>query len=262
MHDTSRAHCARPGKNRNLEARNTLSSPPPLAPSNSMPIHAIVTDIEGTTSSISFVHDVLFPYAREHLPGFIHAHAEEPEVRHWLQQAANEAQRPGAGVDELIGILVGWIDEDRKATPLKALQGMIWAHGYATGAYQADVYPEVAGQLRAWKAAGIRLYVYSSGSVPAQKLLFRHTGDGDLTPLFDGYFDTRTGAKREPASYARIAGEIGCAPGQILFLSDVAAELDAARAAGLHTTLVCRGPEGCPVDCAHPCVTGFGQIGT
>lgn len=225
-----------------------------------MPIRAILTDIEGTTSSIAFVHDVLFPYAREHLPSFVRTHADEPEVRRCLQETAREARRPDAGTEELIGVLIGWIDEDRKATPLKALQGMLWERGYATGAYRSHVYPDVPGRLREWKAAGLRIYVYSSGSVPAQKLLFAHTEAGDLTPLFDGYFDTRTGAKREQAAYARIVGEIGFAPAQVLFLSDVVAELDAARAAGLGTVLVCRGREGCPPEPAHICVSDFAQI--
>jgi enolase-phosphatase E1 len=225
-----------------------------------MSVRAILTDIEGTTSSITFVHDVLFPYAREHLPGFVREHAGSPEVQALLEDTATLAQRREADPEALIGILLGWIDEDRKATPLKALQGMIWAHGYSSGAYRAHVYPEVPDQLRRWKDAGIGLYVYSSGSIPAQKLMFGHTVAGDLTPLFSGYFDTRTGAKRESAAYVRIASEIGQQPADILFLSDVVAELDAARASGMQTTLVCRGPQGCPADPPHPCVTRFDQI--
>jgi enolase-phosphatase E1 len=225
-----------------------------------MPIRAIVTDIEGTTSSISFVHDVLFPYARDHLPAFVREHAGEPDVRHWLTEAAREG---GVGADDLeaiIALLVGWIDADRKATPLKALQGMIWKRGYAEGAYRAHVYAEVPARLRTWHEAGIALYIYSSGSVPAQKLLFGHSEAGDLTPLLRGYFDTETGPKREAGSYQRITEQVGVPAGDILFLSDVTAELDAAREAGMQTMLLCRPPGTCPEDAKHPCVSDFDQI--
>ncbi|KGI77965.1 acireductone synthase [Oleiagrimonas soli] len=223
-------------------------------------IRAIVTDIEGTTSSIRFVHEVLFPYARKRLPAFVETHADKPEVQHWLSEAAREAGFIEASRNEVIDLLIGWIDSDRKATSLKALQGLIWAEGYASGDYLGHVYPEVADRLRAWHAAGIRLYVYSSGSVEAQKLLFGHSEAGDLTPLFSGYFDTRTGPKRETASYARIL-EVLDEPGdQVLFLSDVVAELDAARAAGMRTTQLCRPPETCPTPATHPCVADFDAV--
>ena len=220
-------------------------------------LRAIITDIEGTTSSIRFVHDVLFPYARRRLPAFIETHADRAEVRHWLHEAAKEACYTEATRTEVINLLLGWIDADRKATSLKALQGMIWEEGYAAGDFRAHVYPEVAPRLRAWRARGIRLYVYSSGSVAAQRLFFRHSEAGDLTPLFAGYFDTETGPKRAPDSYTRIAAAIGEDVSHLLFLSDVAAELDAARDAGLRTTLVCRPPEACPAGTPHPCVTDF-----
>jgi enolase-phosphatase E1 len=223
-------------------------------------IRAIVTDIEGTAGSIDFVRDVLFPYAREHLPAFVETHADTPEVQHWLHEAAREAGMIEASRTEVIDLLLGWIDADRKATPLKALQGMIWKEGYASGAYRAHVYPEVAARLRAWHAAGIRLYVYSSGSVAAQQLFFRHSEAGDLTPLFAGYFDTETGPKREAASYARIAATIGEPPQHILFLSDIVDELDAAAAAGLRTTLLCRAPAACPPASRHHCVADFDAV--
>ena len=220
----------------------------------------ILTDIEGTTSSISFVKDVLFPYARERLPAFVATHADDVEVQHWLHEAAKEAGLVSATQQELIELLVSWIDADRKSTALKALQGMIWKDGYASGEYRSHIYPEVPARLRAWKAAGKYLYVYSSGSVPAQKLLFGHTDAGDLTPLFDGYFDTETGGKRETESYRRIAAAIGAAPGEILFLSDIVQELDAARSAGMATTLLARAPSVCPADSAHRCVADFDAI--
>ncbi|HEY0230596.1 MAG TPA: acireductone synthase [Dokdonella sp.] len=220
----------------------------------------ILTDIEGTTSSISFVKDVLFPYARARLPAFIVTHADEPEVQHWLHEAAEEAGFVSATQQELIDLLLSWIDADRKSTALKALQGMIWKDGYASGEYRSHIYAEVPARLRAWKDAGKRLYVYSSGSVPAQKLLFGHTDAGDLTPLFDGYFDTETGGKREAESYRRIAAAIGVAPAEVLFLSDIVQELDAAQAAGMQTVLLARAPSACPADSAHRCVADFDAI--
>lgn len=204
-----------------------------------MPIRAILTDIEGTTSSISFVKDVLFPYARRALPGFVVTHGHEPEVRRWLDVVATE--NGGVCQDAMIvEVLQGWIDEDRKHTALKALQGLIWADGYRNADFTAHIYPDAAPALRAWKEAGLPLYVYSSGSVPAQRLFFGHSDAGDLTPLFSGWFDTEIGGKREAASYRAITAKIGLAPAEILFLSDVVEELDAAREAGLSTVLVDR----------------------
>ena len=200
---------------------------------------AILTDIEGTTSSISFVRDVLFPYARRALPGFVAGHGQDPEVRRWLDAVAVEIG--GACQDQLIvETLQGWIDQDRKHTALKALQGMVWEAGYRDGDFTAPLYPDVAPMLRAWHEAGHRLAVYSSGSVPAQKLLFSHTEAGDLAPLFDGFFDTEVGGKREAGSYRAIADALGVLPKDVLFLSDVVAELDAAREAGMRTALVDR----------------------
>ncbi|HZP67191.1 MAG TPA: acireductone synthase [Rudaea sp.] len=223
-------------------------------------IRAVVTDIEGTTSSISFVKDVLFPYARKRLPAFVVTHADRPEVRHWLHETAKEAGFVSAEQHEIIELLQRWIDEDRKATPLKALQGMIWEEGYASGAFRAHVYPEVAQKLEEWKKQGVDLYVYSSGSVEAQKLFFGHCEAGDLTPLFSGYFDTETGPKRDAESYRRIAAAIGVPAGDALFLSDVVEELDAARAAGFRTTLVARAPATCPAGGAHACVRDFADV--
>ncbi|MHB1991240.1 acireductone synthase [Metallibacterium scheffleri] len=223
-------------------------------------IRAILTDIEGTTSDIRFVHEVLFPYARKRLPAWIETHRDLTEVQHWLSEAASEAGLIEASLQEIIELLLGWIDADRKSTALKALQGMIWEEGYAAGDFRAHVYPEVAPRLRAWRARGIRLYVYSSGSVAAQRLFFRHSEAGDLTPLFNGYFDTGIGAKREAAAYARIAEAIGAAPAQILFLSDIEVELDAARSAGMQTTLLRRPPTACAAESRHPCVHDFTAI--
>lgn len=199
----------------------------------------ILTDIEGTTSSIAFVKDVLFPHARAALPGFVREHGDEPEVRHWLDAVAVEH---GAMCDDamIVETLQGWIDQDRKHTALKALQGLVWQEGYLAGTLKADIYPDAVAGLRRWHGAGHRLAVYSSGSVPAQQLLFAHTAAGDLSPLFDAWFDTEVGPKRDADSYRRIADRLGRSPGDIVFLSDVVAELDAAREAGLRTALLDR----------------------
>ena len=202
-------------------------------------IKTIVTDIEGTTSSLSFVKDVLFPYARERMSDFVRGHADEAAVAHWLDEVRQIAGT-NLSNDEVIARLIRWIDEDKKITPLKALQGMIWEDGYKKGAFKGHMYEDAVRHLQKWKQAGIRLYVFSSGSVQAQKLLFAHTGYGDLTPLFSGYFDTNIGNKREGDSYRKIAAAIGRAPDDILFLSDIREELDAAQAAGMQTIWLVR----------------------
>ena len=223
-------------------------------------IRAILTDIEGTTSSISFVKDVLFPYARKRLPAYIETHADHPDVQHWLHEAAKEAGYVEASRQEVIELLLRWIDEDRKSTALKALQGMIWKDGYEAGEYRAHMYPEVAARLHAWRGEGLHLYVYSSGSVPAQKLFFRYSDAGDLSHLFSGYFDTETGPKRDSGSYERIAEAIGERPEHILFLSDIVEELDAAAAAGLRTGWLLRSSLTIPLQPKHPAYTDFDTI--
>jgi len=181
-----------------------------------MTVKAILTDIEGTTSSLAFVHEVLFPYARARLPAYVAEHGGD------------------------LAQLLAWMDADAKVTELKDIQGRIWAEGYATGELKGHVYPDAAETLRRWHMAGLRLAVFSSGSVSAQKLIFGHSNQGDLAPLFSGWFDTTTGPKREPLSYVLIADALGIAPADILFLSDVAAETDAAKAAGLRALLIDR----------------------
>ena len=199
----------------------------------------ILTDIEGTTSSISFVKNVLFPYARKALPAFVAEHGQQPDVRRWLDAVATEIG--GACQDSLVAeTLQGWIDQDRKHTALKALQGMIWETGYRNGDYKAHFYPDVAAVLKGWHAEGKPLYVYSSGSVPAQKQFFGFSEAGDLTGLVSGWFDTEIGGKRESDSYRRIVEAIGVPANDIVFLSDVVEELDSARDAGLQTRLLDR----------------------
>lgn len=202
-------------------------------------IRAVLTDIEGTTSSLSFVKDTLFPYARERMADFVGAHGDDPDVRRELDAVAAEV---GRALDdrEAVEQLVRWIDEDRKITPLKSLQGMIWEEGFRRGDFQGHVYDDAVAGLRRWHEAGLRLYIFSSGSVQAQKLLFGHTAFGDLTPLFSGYFDTRIGPKKEAESYRRIAESIGLPPESVEFLSDVREELDAAGAAGMSTAWLVR----------------------
>ncbi len=214
---------------------------------------AVLTDIEGTTTSISFVHDVLFPYAKQNAREFLSNHWDDPEVAGIVGEVKKIASSPDASQEEIAETLVRWMEEDKKHTPLKALQGMMWKDGYEQGDFQGHVYPDAYEKLSEWKQAGLALYVYSSGSVPAQKLLFSHTGFGDMTPLFSGYFDTKIGGKKEPASYAAIAKELNLDPKEVLFLSDLLDEIRAAQAAGMGTVLLCRegaAPSECPCETA------------
>lgn len=221
-------------------------------------IKAILTDIEGTTSSLSFVKDVLFPYSRAHMADFIKSRAIEPLVAEQLKEVEQIAGSP-LSVDAAVAMLIGWIDEDRKVSPLKAIQGLIWEHGYRNGAFKGHVYEDAVRNLRKWHGQGIRLYVFSSGSVNAQKLLFSHSEFGDLTPLFSGYFDTRTGAKQESSSYTEIIRQIGESPDSVMFLSDIEGELRAAAEAGLAVCHVLRGPES--IQTAIPvCANTFDEV--
>ncbi|MBV1813569.1 acireductone synthase [Pseudomonas viridiflava] len=222
-----------------------------------MSIKAILTDIEGTTSAVSFVFDVLFPFARQHLPDFVRQNADKPAVAEQLQAVRADSGESQADVERVVEILLQWIAEDRKATPLKALQGMVWEQGYNAGQLKGHVYTDAVEALKRWHAEGYRLYVYSSGSIQAQQLIFGCSEAGDLSGLFSGYFDTTSGPKREAQSYRTITQAIGCEAGEILFLSDIVEELDAARDAGMATCGLVRA-EG--VLAGHENVSSFALI--
>jgi len=221
-------------------------------------VGAVVTDIEGTTSSLSFVKDVLFPYARERLGDFVRAQAQDNRVAPLLRDVCAAAGEE-LDTDGIVRQLQQWIDQDKKITPLKTLQGLLWEKGYQQGDFSGHIYADAKQQLQAWHERGIALYVYSSGSVYAQKLLFGHSDYGDLNYLFSDYFDTRIGAKVDAASYHEIVRAIGQDAGTILFLSDIAAELDAAKTAGMQTLWLVRQGE-LDERAAHPQVRDFQQI--
>jgi enolase-phosphatase E1 len=206
---------------------------------------AVLTDIEGTTTPIAFVHEALFPFARARLAAFVAAHP-----------AVGGAPTPG------LDILLGQMDRDEKDPVLKAIQGMIWEEGYASGELRGAVYEDVPPALRRWVKAGLRLFVYSSGSVAAQKLLFAHSVAGDLSGLFQGFFDTNVGLKRETGSYARICRGTNLTPGEVLFLSDVEAELDAAAEVGLLTCQLARPADGTVASVRHKVATDFSGVAT
>lgn len=238
-------------------------------PNDADSIQLVLTDIEGTTSSIAFVKDVLFPYAAEHLPNFIRQNIDDTAVQQQLKAAAAIVKDEGGQADAtditaMTDILLGWIQQDRKATPLKALQGMIWEAGYQQGDYQAHMYPDATECLRRWHAQGLPLYVYSSGSVRAQELFFGFSQDGDLLPLFAGHFDTRVGTKQAVASYQKILERLTqqheIQAGNVLFLSDIEAELDAAREAGMQTCWLVRDPVTETGHSRHPVATTFHEI--
>jgi enolase-phosphatase E1 len=207
-------------------------------------VQAILLDIEGTTTPIDYVFGVLFPFARNHLEEFLANHGQTEAVQtdlQWLRQEYETDKNQGKSVPEWNGSAVTaavpyikyLIANDRKSTGLKSLQGKIWDQGYQDGSLRSLLFEDVAPALQRWTAAGKQIFIFSSGSVQAQQLLFRHTQQGDLTGYLSGYFDTQTGPKQQADSYGKIAAAIGLEPEQILFISDVAAELQAAHQAGM-----------------------------
>ncbi len=215
----------------------------------------ILSDIEGTTTRIAYVRDVLFPYARSRLPALLGTHADRPEIAAQLAEVARLA--PGRPPLET---LLGWMDEDAKVTPLKTLQGIVWHGGYLSGDLRGELYPDVAPAFRRWQARGVRLEIYSSGSTAAQRLLFGHSQAGDLTPLLSGFHDTTIGGKRDPASYRAIAAASPLPPGGWLFLSDVEAELDAAAGAGMRTMQLLRAEDGTSASVRHATAADFDAV--
>jgi enolase-phosphatase E1 len=222
----------------------------------------ILLDIEGTTTDINFVHQVLFPYAAERLADYVHAHANNAEVQACLQQVKDTVHGEEDRLIDQTGAvetLLHWIHIDRKHGALKELQGLIWKIGFEQGDYQGHVYPDVPPALESWRREGIGLGIYSSGSVQAQRLLFSHSIYGDLTPYFSHYFDTQVGGKQEAASYTTIAQKLQLPPAQILFLSDVVKELDAAAQAGFQVTQLLREVDA-SLSGPYPCVRDFSAL--
>jgi enolase-phosphatase E1 len=217
-----------------------------------MAFRRILLDIEGTVSPLAFVQEVLFPWARREIPRYLRQTPVPPELGPVLDQMARDDGAPDFGgwcphpvgsveaADWVMARVGAWMDADAKKTGLKALQGLVWEAGYLDGSLKAPVFPDVPGAIQRWRRAGFELGVYSSGSVPAQKLFFAHTSAGDLTPCISRWNDTTIGGKREAASYLRIAAEWNSPAGDFLFLSDVPEELAAAREAGMAGGLVLR----------------------
>ena len=226
-------------------------------------IAIVLLDIEGTTTPIAFVHDVLFPYARARVGSFLESHGSDDDVRKILEDLRTE-QRSAAS-DELrqatvVGYVHALMDRDRKSGPLKALQGRIWEQGYSDGELKGEVYPDVPTAFARWTADGVLIGIFSSGSVLAQQLLFANSTAGDLSRFLSCHFDTGVGAKGEAGSYRRIVETLGVAAARILFVSDVVKELDAAREAGLRTLLCVRPPASAPTSNTYDLVESFDTI--
>lgn len=228
-------------------------------------VNAIILDIEGTTTPISFVYDILFPFARTQLREFVGS----GELVHEISLLRNEYQQetaepPPWHSDSLEGLIayVTWLmDQDRKSTGLKALQGKIWEQGYHDGTLQSQIFADVPPALKRWREAGLKISIFSSGSVLAQKLLFAHTEQGDLTTFIDDYFDTTIGPKTSPASYRKIVEALAVKNDSALFVSDVLKELDAATEAGLQTLFCVRpGNNPQPMPHNHPIIRSFDEI--
>lgn len=230
-------------------------------------IQALLLDIEGTTTPIAFVYEVLFPFARERLVSACAETPADPPVAAALgllrKEHARESKRATEDLPEFgtgAPYAAYLMDRDRKSTGLKRLQGILWEEGYRSGELHGEVFADVAPALEEWRRRGIRMRIFSSGSVLAQRLLFSHCREGDLTSYFEGFHDTTTGPKKEASSYRAIAAAFNLAPERILFLSDVVAELDAAAAAGMTTGLIVR-PGNPPAPSAdHPTYGSFDKL--
>jgi enolase-phosphatase E1 len=217
----------------------------------SHPVNAVLLDVEGTTSSISFVHEEMFPYARRHLRDYLQRNWDEPSLRTTLEHLAEDAGAANATLwladlpivaqqQRVVEVVEQWMDQDRKATGLKQLQGQVWRAGFESQQLVAHVWPDVPPVLQQWRQAGFDIRIYSSGSIAAQKLFFGHTEFGDLLDCFSGHYDTTSGGKKEVQSYRNIAADWQIEPSQIVFVSDVVEELRAAAEAGMRVLLSCR----------------------
>jgi len=238
-------------------------------------VRAILLDIEGTTTPIEFVYEVLFPYARREVREFVRQNYHEADLQSDIfalkaehQSDIEQSHQPPAWLEgspdvetESVVHYVSWLmDQDRKSKALKSLQGKIWKGGYLGGSLKGQVYPDVVPAFKRWRNRERSIYIFSSGSVLAQKLLFAHTTEGDLTNYLSGYFDTAMGAKTDASSYRAIADRIGSLPAEILFVSDVIPELDAARTAGMETVLCVRPGSLEPKSSQHQIIRTFGVI--
>lgn len=224
-------------------------------------IKYILLDIEGTTSDIQFVHQVMFPYSRERLEAFVLSHQQLDTVVEAIeltQQTVKTEQGQEIELEGAIATLLDWIDRDRKHAALKAIQGLIWKQGFESGAFKSHLYPDVKPKLEDWTRSGLILGIYSSGSIATQKMFFSHTIAGDLTPLFSNYFDLTMGSKKESSSYEKIIQALGLSASEIVFLSDVPAELMAAGEKGLQVVHVKREGTECWSDGAE--IESFEEI--
>ena len=225
----------------------------------------VLLDIEGTTTPIAFVTETLFPYARTHLPDYLSTRGATPECRAAIGRLLVEYEADRAAGEHLPEwsprAYLDWLmDRDRKSPVLKELQGRVWEEGYRNGAIVGEVYDDVPHALARWRDAGVPVGIYSSGSVLAQQWLFRRSTAGDLTPLLSRHFDTAVGAKRDASSYVRIAQQLSLVPAAVLFVSDVAAELDAARTAGMQTALIVRPGNPPQPDTGHRVIESLAEV--
>jgi enolase-phosphatase E1 len=232
-------------------------------------VQAIVLDIEGTTTPVDFVYNVLFPYARTHVEGYLKREWNSPACAaavSLLQQEresdsdTSAAALSGATVEGILAYVHWLMDRDRKSSGLKQLQGLIWRDGYERGELRGVVYADVPPAFERWRDAGVDLYIYSSGSVLAQQLLFGSTGFGDLTRFLKGYFDTGVGPKQSGSSYSAILDRIHARASEVLFVSDIVGELEAARSAGLQTVLCVRENTMNPSAQSHPVIESFAEL--
>jgi enolase-phosphatase E1 len=221
------------------------------------PVRAILTDLEGTAIPMSFMTGTLIPLVRDRLGSYIAQHAEDADVEDALWEAGRLMGGFQLKPAEAEALLLRWMKQDRKTTPLKIIQGLIWQEGYDAGQLGSEIYPDVADSLKAWSAAGLRLFVYSSNSELAQKLILSHAPSGDLTSLFEGFFDTSAGQKIEPASYEAICRKLELPAASILVVCDNEEELDTAKSVGMATARIAR--EG-NVKSRHPVVPDFPSL--